>query len=111
MISKNFDSASYFKIEKEGINKSTQTSQNPKTPKDMNTLFIYLIVPSAVILTSSLFQSKLNKPQLLKQLYSLYLASLTLLSKIKVAKSIDIFNKQSQFIYLDHKFPQRLVRR
>ena len=77
----------------------------------MNTLFIYLIVPSAVILTSSLFQSNLNKPQLLKQLYAIDLITLTRLSMIKVAKSIDIFKKQSQFIYLDHKFPQRLVRR
>ena len=77
----------------------------------MNTLFIYLIVPSVVILTSSLFQIKLNKPQLLKQLYSLDLVTLTRLSMIKVTKSIDIFKKQSQFIYLDQKFPQRLVRR
>lgn len=77
----------------------------------MNTLFIYLIVPSAVILTNSLFQSNLNKPQLLKQLYAIDLAIFTRLSMIKVVKSIDIFKKQSQFIYLDHKFPQRLVRR
>lgn len=77
----------------------------------MNTLFIYLIVPSAVILISSLFQSKQNQPQFLKQLFSINLVSFTLLSMIKAAKYCDLFKKQSQLIYLDHKFPQRLVRR
>ena len=77
----------------------------------MNALFIYLILPLAVILTYSLFQSNLNKPQILKQLYSLDLVASIRLSKIKVPKSNDILKKQSHFIYLDLNFPQRLVRR
>jgi len=75
----------------------------------MDAIFIYLIIALTAKFCSSLFQSKLNQPLLLRQLYSIDLIisnNLSHISEIKVAKLLNIFkNKQSQYIYQDLQIP------
>ena len=74
----------------------------------MNATFIYLIVVLSAIFCSNLFQSKLNQPLLLRQLYSIDLFDLNHSSQfyeMKVVKSLNNFFKQSQYIYQDLQIP------
>lgn len=80
----------------------------------MNAIFIYLIVALTAIFCSSLFQSKLNQPLLLKQLYSIDLIILndsSHISEMKVAKLLNIFKSSRNIFIKTYKSPQRLVRR
>ena len=75
----------------------------------MDAIFIYLIIALTAKFCSSLFQSKLNQPLLLRQSYSIDLIILnnsSHISEMKVAKLLNIFkNKQSQYIYQDLQIP------